>query len=223
MNEKQMVAESPVEIIRRAVQYHIQGLHTSMPASVVSYSAGRARVQPLLRRKWADGTETALPIVPNVPVSWPQTAAARLKFKLAAGDTGYIICAERSIDEWLLSGDVVTPQQARTHSLSDAVFVPALVPYGAVVDSGHDAELVAGSSALELDDGDATLRAGAAAVTLEGGKVALGAGAVEVLDLLSQLLGALGASVTTTPGQPIANAAIYDAMRTQLESIRGSL
>ncbi len=53
-----------------------------------------------------------------------------IKVPVAVGDTGYLIFSDRNLDAWLAgSGDSVDPQDSRQHDLSDAIFVPGLVPY----------------------------------------------------------------------------------------------
>lgn len=215
--------ENPVEILRRAIQTHLQEIHTAMPASIVSHAKGKATVQPLLNRRWADGDVTPLPIIPSVPIQWPRTAAGSLVFKIKKGDTGLIICSERALDEWLMAGSQVTPKQARTHSLSDAIFIPGLVPYSKNTGGEVDVKLSSSGAALELDGSNARLNGGSARLNLVGGKVALGAGGTEVLDVLGQLLTLLGASLTTAPGSPIQNQAAYAALAAQINGIKGSL
>lgn len=223
------------EAIRQAVGYQLDHLHTALPGRVESFdpTTGRATVQPVVKKRYADGRVESLPVVPNVPVVWPRTGAAALSLKLVKGDGVLLVFAERALERWLALGGEQEPGAPRRHDLSDAVAIPGLYPFTeAPPTAGHDddARLAAGLARLSLADGaatlagtEATLRAGTAAFHASGAQVALGAAGIEVLALLAQALQLAATSTTTTPGSPVTPNPGLAALLAQLQAITGSL
>jgi len=74
--------------------------------------------------------EATLPPVQlvDIPVRWPRTNLGYLTFPLAPGDTGELVCSDRSLDQWLAKGIPSDPVLASTHLLENGVFVPGLKP-----------------------------------------------------------------------------------------------
>jgi len=97
----------------------------SLPARVVSYNAaaGAVSVQPL-PGDYLDGAPVALPILADVPVSWPRGGGAAITWPLAAGDHVLLVFASRPIGRWRSSGAEGDPGAVRTHALADAIAVP---------------------------------------------------------------------------------------------------
>ena len=76
-----------------------------------------------------------MPLLKNVPVVFPnaQTNGFALTLPIKAGDTGYLIFADRALGNFKLYGKESAPQQdgsitnaIRSHSLTDAIFIPGL-------------------------------------------------------------------------------------------------
>lgn len=112
-------------------------LRVALPARVESYDADKqkASLQPLLLDFYEDErgarkTER-LPVVSDVPVLFPSGGGAFVTFPVATGDTGLLLCADRSLDVWLNRGGEVDPNDTRCHHLTDAVFLPGLYPFSA--------------------------------------------------------------------------------------------
>lgn len=119
------------EIIRQGILGHQLLLRVMLPAMIVKVvSEQTADVQPMFQTRMADGTLKNLSIIHNVPVSMIMGDDYYIKVPIAVGDTGYILCADRSMDAWLASqGDqIVDPADTKQHDLEDAMFVPGLVP-----------------------------------------------------------------------------------------------
>lgn len=103
-------------------------VHVSLPGRVVSYdrTTRTAAVQPIVRGRFRsedDSVETyRLPVLPSVPVCFPQGGGCSITWDLAADDDVLLVISERSLDEWkaTASGDVEA-QDARRFDLSDAV------------------------------------------------------------------------------------------------------
>lgn len=126
-----MSTPSFAKLLRQAIDARLVDVHTAMPGKVTAYDVDtqRASVQPLLKRgrRGEDGERVAglLPIVVDVPVSFPLAAAGGLTFPIAAGDTGLLVFTEGGLDVWLAgSGREVDPGDDRRFTLTDAVFIP---------------------------------------------------------------------------------------------------
>lgn len=138
------------ELLRTLARNIRLSIRTMVPASVVSYDAARQRavVQVALlqvvrivdparvprnvltvtgRPPNAEAVLQPLQLV-DIPVAFPRTNAGYITFPLVAGDTGELIVADRSLDQWLLKGLPTDPQLAFTHALKDSVFHPGLHP-----------------------------------------------------------------------------------------------
>lgn len=79
-----------------------------------------------------DGTTEALdyPEIPNVPVAFPRGGGWAITWPLEQGDPVLLVCCQRSIDEWYNSDgkSPVTPEDIRSHDISDAIAIPGLFP-----------------------------------------------------------------------------------------------
>jgi len=98
-------------------------LHTCLPGQIVSFddSAQTAKVQPTIRRIFAQQGPVDLPELVDVPVAFPGGGNYQLTFPVAAGDECILVFSERAIDFWWQNGGVQLPAEYRTHDLSDAI------------------------------------------------------------------------------------------------------
>lgn len=123
------------EFIKDAIRKGMLEAHTCLPAKIKTYdeSTQKAEIIPLLKIKYKHKDKpTDLAVIPNVPVQWPSAnaGAAFIHLPLKAGDLGVVIFSERSMDTWLAGeGDSVSPEDPRHHHLSDAIFIPGVLPY----------------------------------------------------------------------------------------------
>lgn len=60
-----------------------------------------------------------LPLLLDVPISWPQGGGLVMTFPLAKGDECAYFIADRCIDAWWQSGGVQAPSELRMHHLAD--------------------------------------------------------------------------------------------------------
>lgn len=121
------------ESLGRVYEKTLTNLRVSLPARIERYdsSTQKAEVSPLLEKRNADGSTTALPVITNVPVIFPRGGKARITFPLERGDSVLLVFSDRSLDRWLSGqGQRVTPDDPRKHDLSDAVAIPGLLPFG---------------------------------------------------------------------------------------------
>ncbi len=124
-------------IMRAAASGALAKVHTAIPAKIVSYDAAtqRAVVQPAIQGKFrAPGSEEVinveLPKIARVPVAFPSAAGFSITWPLSVGDPVTLIFAERSLDEWLTTGnDSNTAADPRRFDLSDAIAIPGGRPF----------------------------------------------------------------------------------------------
>jgi hypothetical protein len=151
-------------VISEAMRTQLVDVHTALPGRVESYDGSRqvADVKPMLRRvirrENMERVSEELPVLPCVPVLWPRGGGAFISLPLQAGDFGFLLFAEYSLDRFRSTGDDVDPGDERRHDLANAVFLPC-GPFpssqtisdtsGSEVRIGIDEDYVIGISASE--------------------------------------------------------------------------
>lgn len=157
-----MSAATPewAELLQDAVAAGLFELHTGMPGQVVAvHSDAKSKrqfvdVRPCLRRA-LEGDEDSvepfveenLPVLPRVPVGYPQGGGFFVSFPLEPGDFVYVVFAERSIDRFIATATkarqaAVSTGDVGTHSLDGAIALP--------MGPAPLAELLEGVSATDL-------------------------------------------------------------------------
>jgi len=121
-----MIPRSLSTIIREAVRSEMLNLHTSMPGTIISFDPDDQTVEVQLdlkfRRSVSGGyVEEEVDVLKDVPIIYPRANNYSLTMPIVPGDTCEVRFMERSIDNWLLEGGTVSPEDYRHHSLSDAV------------------------------------------------------------------------------------------------------
>ena len=154
------------ELLRRVITSFLSDVWTSEPAIVKSYdgSTRTADVQPAVKRAIPtadDETEhETLPIVPNVPVLFPQAGPMLITFPITAGDEGILICSSSATGPFRETGQVSEPGDLRKHGLGAAFFWPSGLSKGKVTGAqGSAAALVLNAPAIVLGAHTATLYA----------------------------------------------------------------
>jgi hypothetical protein len=121
------------ETLSMVLESREAALAKALPGTVVSYASGKADVRPGVHRRVRsedDDNEDEieiLPVIPDVPVMWPQGRGFSFIGSLNPGDPVLLICCDRDITGWLASGVPSAPEDARSHSWSSAVAIPGLV------------------------------------------------------------------------------------------------
>jgi Phage protein Gp138 N-terminal domain len=141
------------EIIRRALIAHTLKLKVCLPCKVANIRGNQeVDVQPLLQGRYSSGDAFDLPQILKVPVSMAQGQNYSIKLPIDVGDTGLCIFSDRSLDVWLAGGGgVVDPQDSRQHDISDAIFIPGLVPFsGQTTDATTDLVITNGKAQLKV-------------------------------------------------------------------------
>ena len=121
-----MIPNSLSTIIREAVRSEMLNLHTAMPGTIISFDPVKQVVEVQLDLKFrrsVSGSYVDEPIAPlkDVPIVYPRANNYSLTMPIVPGDTCEVRFMERSIDNWLIEGGTVSPEDYRHHALSDAV------------------------------------------------------------------------------------------------------
>jgi hypothetical protein len=162
-------------------------IHTGLVCQVQSFrDNGTANVQPVTMGRFINGDRFTLPVLVNVPISYPGGGGFRITFPLAPGDFVFVSFSERSIDEWKSQGGRnIAPQSLRRFDLSDGVIVAFLEPPGQA-DPIDTENFVLGQKAV----------GGMNLTIYANGKVTIGTSTTELLDLVDQTLTALDVFTT---------------------------
>ncbi len=126
-----------------AIQSRLVDFRVMLPAKIAKYNSkdGTVDVDILIKdqKPQPDGTVklATFPTIQDVPVAWTRCGKGWLTLPLAAGDTGEVVFADRSLSNWAGSGkgEVVDPKDLGMHNLSGAVFRPGLTPTTSPIDS----------------------------------------------------------------------------------------
>jgi hypothetical protein len=171
-----LIAESAIADLRVCMPGQIVALHTD--------SASRGQyvdVRPCLRvvLPTDDDSETPepyveeeLPIIPRVPVAFPQGAGFAISWPLAVGDFVTLVIADRSVDHWLATAAKNSLASSSTgdlgtHPLDGAIALPlGPAPQANLLTTTSTTELVIGgenglgirigSTVIKLGGSDAT-------------------------------------------------------------------
>lgn len=137
----------------------ISGVHTQMPGQVVSYDykSQKADIQPLIKKRYSDGTVESFPILTNVPIILNRTKNSGITFPINKGDGVLIEFTERSLENWYLSGQEVEPGDPRKFDLSDSVAIVGLFSFkdDNLASNNEDLEIHHGGQKITItSDGD---------------------------------------------------------------------
>lgn len=206
MAEQPKPTPTLAEVIRRAIEARLAEVHVCLPGSIESYdkTQRRASVKPMLQRQYVDGDVESMPIINNVPVYFPSGGGASITLPVKKGDGCVLLFSERSLDRYLAQPLVKETEtgDVRMHDISDAIAFVGVWPFLA-------------PQAVGASDDTVRISIGV------GNKVAIGGPTAELLDILSQTLQAL--ATTTAGGFPLSSAAALALLKTQLDSIKGTL
>lgn len=188
-------------------------VNTNMPGRITKWEPKlkRASVQPLIQ----DNAGATLPICTNVPVIFLSGAGGKAIFSLPVevGDGCLLLYSQRSLDNWLSSGDISRPGAKWRFSETDGLAIVGLESF---------------SNPIPAHPTDVMIRFDKMEVRLQpGNKIAIGVGGVELLDLLDQTLSALLQSTTATMlgAQPLSKVldGTFATIKTKLGQIKGKL
>lgn len=138
------VAPTPVEVFKRAFEAFSGELRVSIPGSIVRYDFKKqlADVRPDFKRRYSDGTVQDPPIIYNAPVMHPRAGDAIVHMPLAVGNKVTIFFSDRSLEQWLTSGKLHSPDDDRKHHISDAFVYPGGYPFSDVAKIANGEDLI---------------------------------------------------------------------------------
>lgn len=87
---------------------------------------GTAKISINVKRKLLDGDDLEYPVLDDVPCFFLYGGTSKITMPIASGDSCIVIFADRSFDDWFLSGQVKAPDSTRCHSLSDGIALVGL-------------------------------------------------------------------------------------------------
>lgn len=183
-------------VLQTAIEQRLANVHTAIPAHVTKYNSDNTvDVQIDLLRKNNEGILVTVPVIPKVPILLARASAgsAGIQLPIKSGDTGFLIFCERSLDNWLVNGGVVNPDDFRKFDYSDGVFVPGLYPYNNEPPvSSNYASFYNDKMVISLD---------------KDGKLSITGSTGELMTIISTVLQTLiGSTVITPPGATIIGA-----------------
>lgn len=119
------------DLLRQSFEAMSDNLHVCLPGQIETFDSAtkKASVSVKIKKKFENGDSTPYPVIENVPVIFPGSADALIAFPLNQGDGCLIIFAERSIENWKLTGNLQDPSDPRKFSFSDALCIPGLFSF----------------------------------------------------------------------------------------------
>jgi len=93
-------SNNPVDALLGLIQSQLLDVNTCIPATIVSYADGVARVAPTGKKRFADGDALDYPIIPNVRVCWPSFAGglAGIRGPVREGDPCLLVFSQQAVD-----------------------------------------------------------------------------------------------------------------------------
>jgi len=144
---------SLAEVLDLANRRALQGVCTSLPATVESYDpvTQTADCKPSIKRRipLADGSAEFqdLPVIPKVPVGFVRGGGYVFSVPLEKGDRVWLVFSQYAAGEWQAGADNAEPVDGLMHGMSSPVALPCGYP---LTDPLAPADLAARSAGLVL-------------------------------------------------------------------------
>lgn len=165
-------------------------MKVSFPAKVTTVNAnGTVNIQPVIREKLISSGNSVsyvnLPIIPNVPICWPNAGGYSITFPIDVGDECLAVISDQSFDNWWLYGGVQNPVEYRRHDLTDAIaiFGPKSIPNTLPEPQGFTVRTPKGKAIEILGDGTLKLLSGTGAslvINQSKATIKVGASSIEI-------------------------------------------
>lgn len=141
-------------MVKYAVTERLKNVRTSMPGIIVAFDAStqRAEIQPTVSRVLSSGETAPFTRLINCPLAFDRTQDFCITRPIKVGDECLIFVADRSIEDWLISGKVTAPSRIRFHHVKDAYFLPLSTSTQSVI-SDYDPD----NMVLKTISGDLTI------------------------------------------------------------------
>nr|WP_228351034.1 MULTISPECIES: Gp138 family membrane-puncturing spike protein [Limnobaculum] len=99
-------------------------LRVAAPGIIQSFDADAVTCVVQLAPRGSDGNGSVdLPVLVDIPVSFPRGGGVTLTFPISQGDECLVIYSDRCIDFWWQSGSVQETVEPRMHDVSDAFVI----------------------------------------------------------------------------------------------------
>lgn len=187
---------------KNMVRDMINGIHTAMPAVILSFDPGScmAVIQPKCRIKDNKGNLIDYPQVSGVPVIFIQSAGqtATLAYPINPGDGCLFIAAEQSLDYWMYGKD--TPTDLK-FDLTNGIAIPGLFvqPNTIVADACSQNAVIIDNSGtrIALTDGEISITGN---VTINGNLNVTGDVQTGGINLNTHIHGGVSSGLSNTGG-----------------------
>ena len=203
----------PHGVIKRMIDNALMDMHVSFPGKVnkYDYTTQKADVQPLIKRRFRDGTVLSYPIITSVPVVFPRVSNSYVYLPIKKGDKVLCVISDHSLDNYLFGGQEIDPMDIRSHHLSDAFCIPGAYDFHNPISDLSNAD------DLIIKNGDIKITA------KPGGTMSIvGTDGVDLVTEADNLAAAgAGATVLTALGiMPLLNQSAWTAIKTKLDKIK---
>ncbi len=154
-----------------AIQNYLnQNLNTCLPGKITKVKdikRKRVSVKPLIKDKYFEGDSVEFPEITNVPLLLPYDFGdfiIKPPAKLWLDQQVIIIFSQRSLDNYLSTGDLSEPKSTTKFSKSDAFCIPGLSTFNAdspLLDDNDDFEIrYSGGKFVIHEDGQIDINGG---------------------------------------------------------------
>ena len=138
--------------LEQSTQKQINNINTAIAGAILSYSGGRASVQPKGLLKYEDGRSLSYPVIYDVPVVFPvgSGGSCGVTFPIKAGDGCLLVFSQDNMQSFLTNSQT---DDNRKFQLTDAICIPGL--YNSNISNYNQNEVVVfnGGSKFTLGNG----------------------------------------------------------------------
>ena len=196
-------------MVESAISYHLEDIHTMLPARIVEidYKTRKVSVQPSIKKKKRDGDNDAkglqdMAIIQNIPLIVPASKLAIISIPAKVGDEVLVGFFERSVDNYLY-GDgntPVDPKDYRRHDYNDAVAIVGLNTFQNALEM-HSEDLVIKMNATLANECTISLKPSGDVVITTPAKVIVDAGGDVDVTASGNLTATISGDTTIDCGQ----------------------
>lgn len=155
-------AASENQIYENLIQEALFRTRCCIPCVIQSYDAEENTVeaQPTVRERIILEDNTIkyvdIPMLLDVPVAFPGTKNASIRFPLEKGDECLVVFSDLSIDNFWEVGGVQNPVEVRRHDLSDGIAIPCCISKKFKKKNNANMNIEYKGVKIEIDGSDAT-------------------------------------------------------------------
>lgn len=145
--------EAMLDLVDSAIKSQLDRMHICTPAVIRSYNSSEnlATVQ-LVSSRFISGVKS-LPVIENVPISFPVTDYAGFSFRVKSGDSVLVHFCDVDITSWVFQGKSSFAKSRRRFNMNDCYATVGARPSGGnILTDGNNAEIFAGDSKIEFKE-----------------------------------------------------------------------